>query len=771
LNMKSAALVWVVVVACLSAALVFQLHRGVKLQTDMTALIPAEDRDIAISRAKDRVAEILTERVFLLVGDHDRSLARAAGAQLAKTLTDSGLTRSVTYHVSSDALKSLGKMYFPYRFGLLADVDRERLQKDQGAQIVSRALASVYGPSSIVDAKLLRYDPFLLMPEFLNHLPMPSLGLTPDEGVLSTREASLTWVLLVVQLRGDVYSGVFQKRFISVLDAAIRQAFAQTPNLKVLRAGAVFYAYAGSESATREASHLGAVSLIGSIALILIVFRALRPLWLTLLAIGIGILCAFTACFLIFGGIHVVVLLFGIGLNGIAIDYCLQYISARFGPVAGAPDDRLRQVRPGITIGAATTLIGYVTLMLAPFPGLLQLALFSAVGLVGSFITIVLWLPFLDSREPLGRSTRILAMANSLWLFCEGAQWRTLRWSVIAAIGLATIVGASKMRTDDDIRHQQALAANLSAQESHLRRLTGVSGGTQFILVRAPNRDAALQTEEALRQRLADAQRLGALRGFESLAQFVPSVARQRDNRELVTNKLMRPYLAAYYQRLGMSGDVPAGDDGFLTLDAIGNDSPIAFLRNLVLGFGARETIDLVLLMGVSQPKMIERSISQMPGVTFVDPTADITRLLASYRRRAMILIAVSALLMLPVLVFRYGLIDGLRVMLPPAIAVLVAPPLVALIGVPFTFFSAVALVLVLSIGFDYAVFCREATPARRPVTMLGIWLAMVTTLSSFGLLALSSTSAVRTFGATLVVGTILAFAFSPFASSPTRNS
>ncbi|HEY1851481.1 MAG TPA: hypothetical protein VGG60_10690 [Candidatus Binataceae bacterium] len=764
--MKIAALAWVVVVASLSVVLVFQLRRGVTMQTDMTALIPMEDRDFAISRAKERVAEILTERVFLLVGADDRARARGAGAQLAKTLADSGLTRSVTYRVSSDSLKSLVKMYFPYRFGLLADIDRERLQNDQGAQIVNRAIAIVYGPSSIVDANMLRHDPFLLMPEFLNHLPMPSLGLTPDDGVLSTREASLTWVLLVVQVRGDVYSGAFQKRFISALDAAIRQASAETPGLQVLRAGAIFYAYAGAESATREASRLGVVSLIGSIALILIVFRALRPLWLTLLAISIGVLCAFAASLTIFGGVHAVVLLFGIGLNGIAIDYCLQYIAARFGPNAGAPDDRLHQVLPGITIGAATTLIGYVTLMLAPFPGLLQLAIFSAVGLVGSFITIVLWLPFLDSPEPLARGTRILAMANSLWLFWEGARWRSLRWSVIVAIGIATMVGVGKLRIDDDIRHQQALAANLSAQELHLRRLTGVSGGTQFILVRSSNRDAALQTEEALRVRLSDAQRTGALQGFESLAQFVPSIARQRDNRELVTNKLMRPYLASYYQRLGMSGDVATGDAGYLTPDAIGNDSPIAFVRNLSLGSGAGGTTDLVLLMGVSQPKTIERSVSQIPGVTFVDPTADITRLLASYRRRAIILIAVSSLLMLPVLVLRYGLSDGIRVMLPPAIAVLAAPPLVALMGVSFTFFSAVALVLVLSIGFDYGVFCREAIPARRPVTMLGIWLAMVTTLSSFGLLAFSNTSAVHTFGSTLVVGTMLAFVFSPFASA-----
>jgi hypothetical protein len=65
----------------------------------------------------------------------------------------------------------------------------------------------------------------------------------------------------------------------------------------------------------------------------------------------------------------------------------------------------------------------------------------------------------------------------------------------------------------------------------------------------------------------------------------------------------------------------------------------------------------------------------------------------------------------------------------------LLAPEIAALAGVLFTFFGAIALVLVLSIGFDYAVFCREAPPARRAVTMLGVCLAMLATLLSFGLL------------------------------------
>jgi predicted exporter len=146
-------------------------------------------------------------------------------------------------------LKALAAMYFSYRGGLLSNADRERLNQHHAAQIVARAIASVYGPSPIADRHLLQRDPFLLMPEFLSNLPMPVARLAPDDGVLSTRDGGTTWVLLVAQLNGRAYSGAFQDRFVAILDAAIQKLRATNPRLQVMRTGAIFYAQAGARVA------------------------------------------------------------------------------------------------------------------------------------------------------------------------------------------------------------------------------------------------------------------------------------------------------------------------------------------------------------------------------------------------------------------------------------------------------------------------------------------------------------------------------------------
>jgi predicted exporter len=73
------------------------------------------------------------------------------------------------------------------------------------------------------------------------------------------------------------------------------------------------------------------------------------------------------------------------------------------------------------------------------------------------------------------------------------------------------------------------------------------------------------------------------------------------------------------------------------------------------------------------------------------------------------------------------------------------------------------ALLLVLGIGVDYAIFFRE-TGTDSPATFFAIALSSITTLSAFGLLAFSETAAIHAFGLTVLIGIFVAFLLSPSA-------
>jgi predicted exporter len=591
---------------------------------------------------------------------------------------------------------------------------------------------------------------------------LPQSRLAADNGVLSVHDGNDTYVLVSANLAGDPYAIRFQTQFIDFISGTVGALQAGTHSLKVLRTGAAFYAQLAAQEAINETSIIGFLSVAATLAMILLVFHGLRPILLGFLAIGAGVLCAFMGTLLVFGQIHTVALLFGVSLIGISVDYSLQYFCEYFDPAAFDPEARLRRVLPGVCVGLVTTLIGYCTLLLAPFPGLRQVAVFSLIGLIASCLTVALWYPALDTRRPPRPDNRFVALAAHHWALWERPGLWAAR-AAIAAMCLASgLAGALVLRTDDDVRHLQSLSPDLKWQQSEVERLTGSSPGTQFLLVRGIDEQNVLEKEEKIAVRLSRAPR--ALHGFATMAQFVPSIARQKENRELVRTRLMAPHLAAYLAETGYRGEIDAAATGrFLKPDDLPRTGPLSLLSILDVA-GRDHRAHIVLLQNVTNPAAIEKAIGDVAGVRLVSLPDEWSRLFADYRRYAIGLLVLSAALMYPILGWRYGWSGGLRVMAPSLLAVALAPPLAALAGVAFTFFNAMALVLVLSIGVDYAVFCRETSGVRKPVTMLAILLAALSTIFTFGMLAFSRVFAVHAFGLTMLIGITLAFLFAPAA-------
>jgi predicted exporter len=759
---RAAPVLLLVVVAAALVYLALRVSGGLALQSNVLALLPRAEQDPVVQRAQDRITAVFSRRIVLLLGHRDPAQAHRAASILARQLKESGLAASVTAAIDPDTQRRLAAFYFPFREGLLSAADRAQLQGGKGEALVERALTLVYGLGGVVDARLLARDPFMLMASFFTSLPLPQSRLTTEDGMLTVHDGDVTYAFVSADLAGDAFSMTFQERFAGFLDGQIAVLSHETPDLTVLRAGAIFYASESTNSAAGEISTIGLASLLGTVALIVIVFRAVRPIALGVLAIAVGIVCAFAATLLIFGDMHAVALLFGVSLIGVSVDYSLQYFCEYFDAEAPTAMKRLRRVLPGVAIGLGTTLIGYLTLLLAPFPGLRQMAVFSVFGLTASFLTVALWYPLLDRDGPARHGGQLVDAVGRHWHFWEAPRWRFARWAMLAALLLLGVSGALVLQVDDDVRHLQSLSPALKRQEDRIQLLTGAGGATQFLLVQSGAEQALLESEEALLPRLDQARRDGLLADFQAPAQFVPSIARQHENRNLVRERLLQPHLAAYLAEIGLTAPLETGSEGDLALATLPQDGPLALVASLVIE-GAGTPSQVILLNGVTDIEALRRRV-EGPGIRLFSPAEDVSRLFATYRRYAVALLALSAVLMCPMLTWRYGWRGGFRVMAPSLAAVLLAPPLAALCGVAFTFFNAMALVLVLSIGVDYSIFCRESAGPRKSVTMLAVCLAALSTILSFGLLALSRVFAVHAFGVTMLIGIALAFLLAPAA-------
>jgi len=762
---RIAALLWLLVVLVAAAYLAGRVHDGLSFRTDLLALLPREEVDPVLQQANETVTRSLARRVVALVGHADRETARAAARRLTDDLSATGLIDAAGAGFDGDRMKRVGALYFPHRQGLLSAADRASLLAGQGEEVAVRALSQVFGFVGLADAGLLRNDPFLLLPSFFTSLPFPLSRLTLDEGMLTVVENGTTWILLNTTLRRDPFELAAQDALVGAFDRSVDALRAQTPGIEVKRLGAVFFAHAGASAGLREATLLTGLTVGGAVLMIVLVFRRVTPLLHNVLALGVGLGVGMAGSLAIFGELHVATLLFGSSLIGVAVDYGLYYSGSLFDPALRTPRERLRSIMPGITLGLVTALSGYASLMLAPMPGLRQIAAFSILGLIATYATVVLWLPLLDRAPPARHGRGMLRAAGALGAFWDGARHRRTRVALAALAVVAGGTGLFLLRSDDDVRRMQSLSPDLVRQQEEVQRLIGAGTASQFLLVQAPDTETALRRQEAVVATLERLKADGALAGYQMPAAFVPSAERQRENRALVRDALEQPLLERQRAQLGLPPAEPAGlSDAPLTLDAALAGDTVPFLRELVLAPG----LHVVALQGLTRPDAVRAALvgagSGAEGVRLVDPTADFSALLAKYRQRALLLTGLAALLMVPALAWRYGWRGAVGIMGPPVAAVLLTPGLLGLVGQDFSFFHAMALVLVLSIGMDYAVFCAEGGTARRPITILSVFLASLMTQLSFGLLSVSSAFAVHGFGLTMLVGILLAFLMAPLA-------
>jgi len=764
------ALVWLVVVVSAVGYLAVRLHDGLPLRTDLLALLPREHQDPVLQRANDAVSRALARRVVVLVGDASRELAREAAARLAADMTATGLLDPVGDALDADRIKKLGTLYFPYRRGLLAESDRALLAAGQGEEVATKALAQAFGVGGIADGKLLRADPFLLLPSFFADLPLPLTRLRMDDGMLTVTDGNITWILLMASLAHEPFALDVQERLVGAFSASSAALRAAHPGLQIRRLGALFFAEAGSRTAIAEASMLATASLVGTILLIVIVFRRVRPLLLNMLVVGVGMITALAGSLVIFGELHVAALLFGTSLIGISVDYGLFYTSSVFDPAGGTPLERLQRVMPAIILALLAALLGYGALALAPFPGLRQIAVFSVIGLTAAVATVLLWLPRLDSNRQARHLPGLLAAAGWMYAFWDAARWRRTRALLLLMALAIALGGLIRFHTDNDVRRMQALSPELLRDQDDIRRLIGTTAATQFLLVEGADDETTLRREEAAVPILARLRAEGALIGAQMPAGFVPSAERQRQNQTLVRTHLDEPLLARQRAALGMDlepVDTAAASPGLLTLEEALASKAVPMLRDLVLAPG----LHVVALQGLANPDAVRAAFAGVAGVRLIDPTADFSTLLGKYQQRALLLTALSAVVMFAGLALRYGWKGAGWVMVPSAIAISLAPAILMLVGQDFTFFHAMALVLLLSIANDYAIFSAESPAARRSVTLLAVWMAALTTLLSFGLLAVSRVPAVHNFGSTMLIGILIAVLVAPLAGRGRRET
>ena len=728
--------------------------RQSRLDSDVMALLPGEKHDALLALANQRIAESATQQVVVLVGSDDFEHAKAAAGIFLKNVPPA-LLKPVA---ADEASKAALDLYRPHRGALLTAAQRERLAHADIDALGTAALARLYGPGLAGGLTDWRADPLALWPEWWQ----ARLGqdFQSRDGWISVSRDGVDWIVLRFTTDASTFRLDGQSRVQDALAAAGSRARAGAPGVRILEAGVPLHAEAAAVRANWEINTIGFGSLIAVILLVWLAFRSLRPIVLVSLSLLVGTAAGIACTALVFGKVHVLTLVFGASLVGVAEDFGIHYFASRQGHPQIPPRSLLRHLMPGMVLALATSVLAYLTLGFAPLPGLRQMAVFSAAGLIAAFLTVACWFPALDRRAP-HNGAFALAIADSLsrWPRLRLAGWKSVAsWAVVIALIAG---GVSRLRVHDDLRSLQNSPTHLLQQEMEVGRLLGLPSPAQFYLVSGSDAETVLRREEQLTQRLDAVVADGGISGYRALSDWVPSASRQHADAELsgrVESAVLERVSTALAEPIAPA---PAAATP-LSIDAWLQSPASAPLRGLWLGTIDGQSGSLVMLQGLGAHSDLQRMralASGMPGVRWIDRSEEISGLLGRYRDMMGLMLAAAYLLVAIALAWRFKR-EAWRALLPTLLSGLLSLALLGWLGEPLQLFTVLAQFLLLGMGVDYGIFLVEHHDD--PASWLAVSLGAASTVLSFGLLALSATPALHTFGLSMLFGLGFAWLLSP---------
>ena len=771
MNFKRA-YIWLGIVLLLAGGFLWQLmmERSSLIETNIMSLLPKDRQNPILQSASDHVTGQLERKVLFLIEGAESEQAVAAAADFVSNLETIKLFPTVSGRIGDEIQSAWGALYFPKRFQLLTPAQRERLLHHPEKQ-VEQVLAQLFSPFSGVTGGELQNDPFLLFREYMSELNASAGSYTLRDGFPGKTFEGREYILITAEISDSAYGSNTGDDLTDLQN--LEQRLQSDHGVQVYHTGVLFYAAEGIKSGKREVSTIGIGSLIGVLLLLIMVYRSPLPIILSLLSIGCGLLAAFVVTVFVFGTIHLFSLIFGASLIGISIDYAFHYLTHRL--AAGKywqPEAGLHAIFTAITIGLITSLMGYMGLLAAPFPGLQQLALFSSVGLTAAYATVVCWYPILAAK-PSVRSRLPMVGCMQVWI----ALWNkgSVRIGLPVLFLVLSVPGFLRISFDDDIRQLQALSPDLRAQEKVIQSVLGIQNAQQMLLVTGKDEHDVLNRLHTVGEAIGVAVEKEGLDSFQSLESYIPSGSIQRENFALV-QKLYAEQGSNLWKKVGVA-ERPVLDADFVPLTC--SDFMAAPLsepfRFMWLGeFSPDRYGSVILLNGVRDAALLRSLCSNDPNVYYLDKATEISELFGEYRVRITNLLLIATGLIWILLAIRYGLAKGTCMVLPPLIAGLFSMAVSGFSGTSMNIFNLLALAIVLGIGIDYTLFFaeqRKRAPSELLGTLLSISLSAATTILSFGLLALSATRAIHSFGITVLIGIFISWLLAPLAMTPEKKN
>lgn len=767
------------------------IFRGkIGIDSDLFNLVPKSISMASVKKADEKMMSVTSQNVFVLVANEDFSEAKHVAESVYGELKDSNNFDSISLYNDVSAMSEITDFLYEYRSYLIDEKTADKiLASDKGAlDFAMEALSKAYGGFTMLPLDSIDSDPFLLteyhLQNYLGAVQNAGTAMSVKDGVLASKYEGKWYVMIRGILSRAGAKLASKNNAITEIYSVCNSITAEADGTTFVFSGTPFHSHESSTSASREISIIATVSMLAVIILLIFIFRSVKPLAFSVASILISIGIAILATLTVFHKMHVITLVFGTSLIGSCIDYSLHFFTHWAGNNEVKSSVEIRNhIFSSLLMAIVSTGICFAILLFAPFSILKQMSLFCLTGLVSSFLTTVAVYPYIKLPAERGN----VRFTKSFAKIVSKLERKWVGRTVIIILFVFSILSIAVFHKNVKIKNNLLTLYDMKGQllqnEITASQVIQYTPGGWYI-ISGETEEEVLLNEEKLRREFEELT--GGEIGYVSTSSFVPSKAVQEKSRRAY--KKLLQFAPEQFKALGFDdlenfdalmalvADCEESENKYVSFEA-GNVPQFieSAISSAWLGKVDGKYFTVMLPTKVTDYKNYRTLASSDENIYFISKSQDISVDLDNLTKMIFKFFIVAYILMFIMLRFFYSMKQSLKIISVPLLIIMVVVSVFAVSKIDMEFFSVTGLILVFGLGLDYIIYmmenekkvaeserseCIETTAVLEPFATM---VSFVTTIISFGALALSSFKPVHLIGLSIFIGLFTAYISSFF--------
>jgi 1-acyl-sn-glycerol-3-phosphate acyltransferase len=769
-----------ILVALILGIAVF-LSRNIRLEENLNAVIPEDQRISRISAAFDK-SELADQIVFILslkdtTLTEPGKLIPAASSLVEDLGRQEDLVKEINFRAGGSSVLEVYDFIYRNLPLFLEEGDYKELEKritDEAiADILEKDFKALITPAGAATGRFILRDPLNITPIALEKLDRFRL----DDNFILYQSAIFTRDLKHLLLFLDpAYSSSNTRenlRLMEKISESTGSLVRDNPEIRIQYYGGTAVAVANSVRVKKDILLTVSIAITFFLLIFLVFFRRIRTILLVFLPVGIGAMISVALLTLIYGEVSAIALGIGVIFIGITMDYSLHYFTHL--REEGDPGRTAGIIATPILMSSLTTASAFLCLTVVRSSALNQIGVFAAVAVLVAAGSVLVITPLLTRRDPAGKPEN-----RGKWSVriekAVGYPFEKNRWLVAIVLLLTVILTltARNIRFNGDISTLNYQTAELDSAEATLQSISSVANSSVYLVTQGATLEEALEKLERNKTLFNTCRNEGLITELSWVPDLIPTGKVQEEKIERWNRFWDRAGRERIEQTLRSEGTrfhfrPGAFSDFYDLLRRDFNPRPpedFQLLRGLFLDNYISEKPDgiaLVSILKVDRQSKDElfSAISSSDDFIIFDSQFFINQFFKVLRDDFNKLVTFSMIVVFAILLLFFGRLEiALVTFIPILVSWMWTLGLMGLFGIEINIFNIIISTFIFGLGIDYCIFImngimanyREGGHSLVPYK-LSILLSALTTVAGIGVLIFARHPALKSIALVSIVG------------------